>query len=121
MTLFEAAFPVLSHTRVCVDFWKMEMISVKDMLWTMQLRTSDGELIPFSIRFVTCNLKAGTGGDIIHLERAVVVGNGKSKGELRNPDHFTNYTRNIRAAEGDKIIKIHALLVIEFNDLKVNQ
>ncbi len=95
------------------------MISVKDMLWTMQSRTTDGELIPFKIKFVTLNLKAGTGGDIIILDSAVLVGGSKSKSELRNPDHFNNYTRNIRATAGDKIIKMHPLLVIEFNDASV--
>jgi len=91
------------------------------MLWTMQSRTTDGELIPFQIKFVTLNLKEGTGGDIISLEKAVIVGSAKSKSEKRNPNHFQNYTRNIRAAASDKIIKVHVPLIIEFNCAKVNQ
>lgn len=85
----------------------------------MQSRTSDGELVPFSIKFVTCNLKAGTGGDLICLEQAVVAGNGNSKGKKKNPNHYSNYTRNIRALHGDKLIKVHALLITEFNNQKV--
>ena len=93
----------------------MDSISVADMLKVMQSRSSDGELIPFSITFVTCDRKKKTGGQKITLEKAISEGSGKSKSKLRNPDHYRNYTRNIRSVDGDKIIKIHPLLVTRFN------
>lgn len=88
------------------------------MLSTMQMSTSGGDLIPFSISFVTCNLKANTGGKIITLDKAILYGGPGSKKTKKNANHFKNYTRNIMAAEGDQIIKIHALLVIKFNGMK---
>lgn len=97
----------------------MEMIRVPDMLATMQMTTAGGALIPFSIEFVTCNLKAGTGGKVINLEKAIIQGGPGSKSTKRNANHFDNYTRNIVAADGDQIIKIHVLLVRKFNGAKV--
>jgi hypothetical protein len=97
----------------------MDLIRIVDMLATMQMTSSGGDQIPFSIEFVTCNLKAGTGGKIITLERALLHGGPGSKSTKRNANHYENYTRNIVAAEGDQIIKIHALLVRKFNNAKV--
>lgn len=89
------------------------------MLNTMAYRGQDRELEPFSITFVTCDLKKGTGGQKISLDKAVLVGGRSSKSGERNPQHDRNYTRNIRHLESDKIIKIHALLVTRFNGFKV--
>lgn len=99
----------------------MDIIRVKDMLNTMQLRGEDGELIPFSISFVTLDEKLGTGGKKITLDQAVLVGGPGGKNKKRNPNHFENYTRNIRHLEGDRIIKIHALLVTRFNGMRIAQ
>ncbi|HWK58733.1 MAG TPA: hypothetical protein VNQ80_15425 [Parapedobacter sp.] len=101
----------------------MEIIKVKDMLNTMAMRGADGELIPFSITFVTCDEKLGTGGKKITLDRAVLLGGPSSKNKRgsRDPQHYGNYTRNIRHADSDRIIKIHALLVTRFNGMRVAQ
>lgn len=89
------------------------------MLKTMAMRTSDGEPIPFSITFVTCDQKKNTGGEKITLAEAVLVGGGKSNSDSRNPNHFENYTRNIKSAKGDRILKIHPLLVTRFNQMQI--
>lgn len=99
----------------------MDIIRVKDMLNTMLMRGEDGELIPFAITFVTLDEKKGTGGKKITLDRAILVGGPSSKSKGRNPNHFENYTRNICHAEGDRIIKIHALLVTRFNGMRIAQ
>ena len=101
----------------------MEIIKAKDMLNTMAMRGADGELIPFSITFVTCDEKQDTGGKKITLDRAVLLGGPsmKEKRGGRNPRHYANYTRNIRHADGDRFIKIHALLVTRFNGMRVAQ
>lgn len=85
------------------------------------MRGEDRELIPFSITFVTLNEKNGTGGDKITLKEAVFVGGPSKRPKVRNPNHFENYTRNIRAVNGDRIIKIHPLLVTRFNNYRVTQ
>jgi hypothetical protein len=99
----------------------MEIISVKDMLNTMMMRGEDGEFIPFDITWVTCDEKLGIGGDKITLKEAIFVGGPSKRRSKRNPNHFENYTRNIRALNGDRIITIHALLVTRFNGFRVTQ
>lgn len=99
----------------------MEIISVRDMLNTMVMRGQDRELIPFSITFVTCDEKKDIGGDKISLDEAVFVGGPSKKPKARNPNNFQNYTRNIRALNGDRIMKIHPLLVTRFNGFRVTQ
>lgn len=99
----------------------MELIRITDMLKTMQMRGEDRQLIPFSITFVTCNLKMDEGGEKITIKEAILVGSGSSKSEIKNPNHFTNYTRNIRSINSDRIIKIHPLLVTRFNGQKIRQ
>jgi len=85
------------------------------MLTTMQMRSQDGQLIPFSITFVTADLKQGSGGKRITYKEAVLVGNAISKSDQRNPDHFANYTRNLMGFETNEIRKFHPLLVDTFN------
>jgi hypothetical protein len=97
----------------------MEMIRVPDMLNVMNQRDGNGDYIPFSLTWVTCNKKQHTGGEKITLDRAVLCSGGKSSAEKYNPDHFENYTRNIRAAGADRIMKIHVLLVTRFNGAKI--
>ena len=100
----------------------VEFISVRDMLNTMMMRGQDRELIPFSITFVTADLKKGTGGKKITYDSAVFVGGpSKREGKARNPNHYDNMTRNIRHRDSDRITTIHPHLVIKFNGLKVTQ
>ncbi|TXI14954.1 MAG: hypothetical protein E6Q66_04675 [Pedobacter sp.] len=91
------------------------------MLKTAEMRGADGQRIPFSITFVTCDLKKNEGGNKIHLSEAVLVGGSSSKSRSKNPNHYENYTRNIRALNGDRLIKIHPLLVTQFSGLKTCQ
>ena len=127
-------FPVLSHARVGVDFWRMETSSAKeaiafssdemirqaDMLNVMNQRDGNGDFVPFGqITYVKLDNRRNTGGEKVTLENAVLHGNGKSKSTAKNPNHFENYTRNIKAAGGDRIMKIHVPLITRFNGLKV--
>ncbi|RQO65114.1 hypothetical protein DBR40_24725 [Pedobacter sp. KBW01] len=90
------------------------------MLNVMNQRDGNGNFIPFgSITWVKCNLKDNTGGEKITLANAVLEGSGKSNSSKKNPNHFENYTRNIRAFDGDRIMKIHVLLITRFNGDKV--
>lgn len=85
------------------------------MLEIMQMRGDDGNLIPFSITFITANKKEGTGGKRITYEAAIIHGWALSKSELRNPNHFENYTRNLQGVGTNEIRKFHPLLVDFFN------
>ena len=99
----------------------MELIRITDMLKTMQMRGEDRDPIPFSITFVTCNLKMDEGGEKITIKKAVLVGSGKSKSKMKNPNHYSNYTRNIRSVNSDRILKMHPILVTRFNRQKITQ
>jgi hypothetical protein len=96
-------------------------ISVKDMLNTMMMRGQDRELIPFSITFVTADLKKDTGGKKITYDEAVFVGGPSKRDKARNPNHFANMTRNIRHKNSDRITTIHPHLVIKFNGMFLTQ
>lgn len=98
-----------------------DFISIKDMLNIMQMRGHDRELIPFSITFVTADLRKGTGGKKIVFDQAVFVGGVSKKSKVRNPNHYDNFTRNIRHVQSDRIITIHPLLVMKFNGMEVTQ
>ncbi len=96
-----------------------DMIKIPDMLNVMNQRDGNGDFIPFGpITWVTNNKKLNTGGEKITLESAVLVGNVSQGDHKYNPNHFDNYTGNIRATDGDRIMKIHILLVTRFMDLK---
>lgn len=99
----------------------MELVRVVDMLREMQRRDQKGEPLPFSITFVTCDLKRVTGGEKITLQRAVLVGGPSKSDKIRDPKHGANFTRNIKAVDGDRIIKIRPLLVTRFNGMGVTQ
>lgn len=86
-----------------------ELISVRDIVREM----SKGD--PFDMEFVTADEKRGTGGDVIRLKQAICIGGPSKKARIRNPHHDVNFTRNIRALEGDRIITVHPLLITKFN------
>lgn len=87
------------------------------MLNEMLRRDDARNFIPFSIEFVTCNLKDQTGGEKIFFDKAVFVGGPSEKSKA---NHFENYTRNIRYATGDRIIKVHVDLITKFNGKKIS-
>lgn len=89
------------------------------MLKVMDMRTNDGEHIPFSIEFVTCNEAKGEGGQIINFDAAVVVGGAHSNSESRNPNNYENFMRNIRHLNSDRVTKIDPWLVRKFNNMEV--
>jgi hypothetical protein len=97
----------------------MEMIKQHEMLSEMLKRGPDGNFIPFSITWVTYNQKEKTGGEKITLNEAVFYGGPSKKDKPRNPNHFDNYTRNIRAYHGDRIMKVHVDLITRFNGKRI--
>ncbi|WP_285055140.1 hypothetical protein [Pedobacter ginsengisoli] len=93
----------------------MDAISIMDMLKTMELRDSAGELIPNEITFVTFSKTQGTGGKKITIKRAVIASGPRSKSSLRNPNHYRNYTRLLRDVDSDQVLKFRPYLVTRFN------
>lgn len=102
-------------------FGFMELVRVVEMLKEMHRRDRNGEPVPFSITFVTCDLKRFSGGEKVTLEKAVLVGGPSKSNKVRDPKHGVNFTRNIKSAEGDRIMKIRPLLVTRFNGKRVTQ
>lgn len=97
----------------------MDFIRVSEMLEVMNMKDENSLSIPFDFTFDTCNLKKGTGGKRITCKRVVLVGGVASNSTQRNPDHFTNYTRNFRSINNQEIREFHPLLVEVFNGMKV--
>jgi hypothetical protein len=97
----------------------MKIIRSKDMLSVMNMRLQDGQPVPFSFEFVTCNEKTNEGGEIIFFDKAVQIGSAVSKSEIKNPNNFKNLMRNIQHVNSDRIIKIDPWLVRKFNDMEV--
>lgn len=87
----------------------------------MKIRGQDRELIPFSITFVTADLKKNSGGQRLTFDDAIFVGGPSSKSSVRDANHYENYTRNIRHRNSDRITKVHLLLVLKFNGMTVTQ
>ena len=99
----------------------MEIIRVTEMLKEMLRRDENRNFLPFSLTWVTCNLKKNEGGEKITLNKAVFVGGQSERGTERNPNHAKNFTRNIRHLNSDRIMTIHPLLVTLFNGKQVAQ
>lgn len=93
----------------------MEFITVREIVRIMAKTDRYGKPVPFSISFVTADEKRGTGGDVITLKEAICIGGPTKKKKIRNPHHDVNFTRNIRAVDGDRIITVHPLLVTRLN------
>lgn len=108
-------------------------IRLTEVLDLMDALDSNGDPIPFSIRFVTANRKDKTGGEIITIDKAVkCVGKDKKGNPVidtrrketpdltkpKNPNHWSNATRNLFLPNG-QIRKVHIRLIIEFNGQKV--
>jgi hypothetical protein len=97
----------------------MEVIKVNEMLAIMNTRDEAGELIPATIRAITCNVKKGTGGKRITYKDVILVGGSTSNSTVRNPNHFQNFTRNIKSIRNSEIREFHPLLAEEFNGMRV--
>jgi hypothetical protein len=99
-----------------------DFISLKDVLAQMD----SGE--PFSIVFITCDQRKGTGGEIITVEKAYkqkwLSPEERKQQQLlqpasniikKHPRHYENSTRNIRLASNGDIRKVHIRLIRKFN------
>ncbi|AFD05963.1 hypothetical protein [Solitalea canadensis] len=92
---------------------------VADVLSAMDTRDEMGNSVPFSVGFVTCDMRKGTGGERVWMDNAVIVGGSSSHSSVKNPNHWGNFTRNIKVLGTNEIRKVHALLIFEFNGERV--
>jgi hypothetical protein len=111
----------------------MEIITLREVLAEMEKRE-----IPFSVTFITLDLKRDKGGDIVTIENGMLSGKGnevklstKAVNQLmkfddyehsrnsKRPNHYENRTRNIRILGTSQIRKLHIRLITEFNGKKV--
>ena len=98
----------------------MEIIRLPEILNVLHQWDGEGNPVPFGpITFVTCDKRRGKGGEKITLQSAVLVGGAESKADKYNPEHYQNFTRNIRATDGNRIIKLRIHLITRFNGYKV--
>lgn len=95
------------------------MISQNEMLRKMLERDAKGNFKPFAITWVTLSERENTGGEKITLAQAVFVGGPSKKEKEKNPQHYANYTRNIRALEGDRMMTVRVDLITRFNGMRI--
>lgn len=93
----------------------MEFIKMKDIVKVMAETDRFGNPKPFDLTFVTCDEKRGIGGEKITLNNAICIGGPSTRKMIRDPHHDINFTRNIRAKDGDKIMTVSVLLITRFN------
>lgn len=106
-------------------------IRLQDALAEMDKLDETGNPVKIQLKFVTHDIKRGTGGEIIEIidgRKCVGKRNGKviydtrEKSEdpkkSKNPHHWMNSTRNVILPNG-QIRKLHIRLIIEFNHQKV--
>ena len=110
-------------------------IYLNEVLEIMRTPDTEGRAVEFDISYRTFNKNSKTGGKMKHLENAKLVMQEKGldkdsvqalkfkpseKREVtrKNPNHFTNKTRNIRLENGD-ITKINIKFIAAFNGKKV--
>jgi hypothetical protein len=90
---------------------------------------------PFSLRFVKLNESKGTGGEAVELTGQLLSGRGSSKApaagevvaqsagegthQVRKPNHYENFTRNLVSTLNNNYTKVHYPLILEFNGQKV--
>jgi hypothetical protein len=123
-------------------------IMFKDMMDVMKAEGSNGKCTANRIKFVTVDIKRGTGGDIVEIEDAILCVGKDSKGKViynnpvsdskfqvsgsgrkstdysaevakRHPHHYVNNTRNFHLAVSRQIRKVHLRLILEFNGMQV--
>lgn len=112
-----------------------ETIYLNEVLQIMRTPSSEGRAVKFDISYRTFNKNSKTGGKLkYHVDAKLVMKEKPSekaafyallkkpsrKKEVfrKNPNHFSNKTRNIRLENGD-ITKIHIKYIITFNGKKV--
>jgi hypothetical protein len=97
---------------------------LKAVLEEMERTDAKGQLKPFSIEFVTADRNKKTGGEIIKVDKAVILkkmnyasSTSSVKAEPMNKkksNHWENSTRNILLPNGQKR-KLHIRLITKFN------
>lgn len=96
-----------------------------DVLAEMKKLTPEKNPVPFSLSVRTYNRQNKKGGNIKVYHDATLMQAPRIKSETRlsqqidfkNPNHFTNRTRNLSTVDGER--KINILFIIEFNGYKV--
>lgn len=109
----------------------MATTSIEEAAAIIGGRTPDGEPIPFTIEFITCDMKRGTGGERIKLKRAGIFTKGakflsdkplpaaKEGSAPGTSSNWRNAIRNIQCMDTGKPYKIHLLLIERINGITV--
>lgn len=99
------------------------MIEKKDALKVFNKLDRHRKPIPFSIRFVKANRLKKTGGQIVHIKRAVrlkyvkgVPKNALKVGTKRLSHHRKISVINLFDLDNEKIYKVHLSLITKVND-----
>lgn len=95
---------------------------IRDVLLEMRKLDSKKNPVPFSVSYRTYNRQNKMGGRLVTYHNATLLQAPKTPGSARlsqnidfkNPNHFENYTRNIKTDEGIK--KLNLLFITEFNN-----
>lgn len=106
-------------------------IFLKDVLDQMKLRDANGFAVAFDIVVREFSIQNKTGGKLkTYNDARLLIQKPKSKQrsfkedplsfqkERKNPNHFSNHTRNLELANGEKK-KINIRFIILFNGKKV--
>lgn len=103
--------------------FKGPQLTIKQALDIMKQINKNDDPIPFSIKYMTANLSAATGGELIYYEKAALLSrytHGNSYKDRRsNHKHWINSTRNIRPVGTTDTRKLHIWLILELNGQEV--
>lgn len=83
------------------------MLTVPDMIRQMQIQRGTGQPRPFALTFCTANRNTGTGGEIRHLRRAIL---------LRPEDGRRVLVQPVGTRE---VLRLHTDLILTFNEQPV--
>lgn len=109
----------------------MGTLSLEDAAATIGGRAQDGSPIPFSIEFVTCDIKRKIGGERIRLKYAGIYTSVKKMlsdkpqpaADVADPErtnaNWRQATRNIQCLRTGKPYKVHLLLIEKINGITV--
>ncbi|QTE38501.1 hypothetical protein J3L18_05335 [Mucilaginibacter gossypii] len=95
-------------------------IFLSDVLRIMAMVDEQGNFIPFSITFITCNLTEETGGKRMTCDNVTLAGHpfGK-KNSPKNANHWMNGTRNMLIPGRPRPTTVHNVLITRFNGERV--
>jgi hypothetical protein len=103
-----------------------QLIEIQDVVATMLKLGRDKTPLPFSIEFVTANIRTKEAGQIIKFPKAVVVFASQSgtrklnaqRAVKRTSNNHSNGTIKIQEVGTQKIVTVHLWLIREFNGTK---